>query len=61
MFKNADEHFKEYLSAWDDNDKVDEEVLSEIRSLIMAVGREALSENSEWLFTHRARPIEPPA
>jgi hypothetical protein len=59
MFKNADERFNEYLKAWDDNVKVDEEVFSEIRSLIMAVGREALSENSEWLFTHRARPIEP--
>ena len=60
MFKNADERFNEYLKAWDDNAvNVDEEVFSEIRSLIMAVGREALSENSEWLFTHRARPIEP--
>jgi hypothetical protein len=59
MFKNADERFNEYLKSWADNDKVDEEVLSEIRSLILAVGREALSENSEWLFTHRARPIEP--
>ena len=60
MFKSADERFNEYLCAWDDNAiNVDEEVLRDIRSLIAAAWREALSEDSEWLFTHRAHPIEP--
>ncbi|MBV9391213.1 MAG: hypothetical protein JOY96_04895 [Verrucomicrobia bacterium] len=35
------------------------QVIADVRSLIVAVGREALSENAEWLITHRARPLEP--
>lgn len=32
---------------------------SEIRATLIALGREALEENSEWLVQHRARPMEP--
>ena len=33
--------------------------LEEIRSILYELGREALSENAEWLILHRARPLEP--
>jgi hypothetical protein len=32
--------------------------VGELQSLLRAVGREALSENAEWLTGHRARPLE---
>jgi hypothetical protein len=31
---------------------------AEFRALMLDVGREALSENAEWLLDHRHRPIE---
>jgi hypothetical protein len=33
--------------------------VASIQSLIVAVGREALSENADWLVIRRARPLEP--
>ena len=36
-----------------------EAIAANIQALIVAVGREALSENGEWLIAHRARPLEP--
>jgi hypothetical protein len=33
--------------------------VANIQSGIVAVGREARSENAKWLITHRTRPIEP--
>src|SRR6185436_5175946 len=33
--------------------------LEEIQTLILALGRESLDENAEWLILHRARPLEP--
>jgi len=38
---------------------VEKQIVANIQALIVAVGREALSENAEWLITHRARPLEP--
>ena len=34
-------------------------VRENIHSLLFALGKEALDENSEWLILHRARPMEP--
>jgi len=31
----------------------------EAQALILALGKEALAENAEWLILHRARPMEP--
>jgi hypothetical protein len=39
--------------------KAAENRLSPTSPLIVAVGREAESENAEWLTTHRTRPLEP--
>jgi hypothetical protein len=35
------------------------QVVANIQSRIVTVGREALSENAEWLITYRTRPLEP--
>ncbi|MBV9491243.1 MAG: hypothetical protein JO069_16200 [Verrucomicrobia bacterium] len=35
------------------------QALANIQGLLVAVGSEALSENAEWLITHRTRPLEP--
>jgi hypothetical protein len=60
MFKGVDERYGEYLAACDGSSPaMIERVFDDLRSLIVAVGREALSENADWLFTHRARPVEP--
>jgi len=58
MFKGVDERFGEYLAACSGSDP-EERVFADIRALIIAAGREALSENADWLFTHRIRPVEP--
>jgi|GEM_PF-1709847 len=57
MFKGVDERFGEYLAACTGSDP-EERVFADIRALIIAGGREALSENADWLFTHRIRPVE---
>jgi len=38
---------------------IGKQAVANIQSLIVAVDREALSENAEWLITHRTRPLEP--
>jgi hypothetical protein len=43
----------------DQQEAVEKQIVTHIQSLVVAVGREALSENAEWLITHRARPLEP--
>jgi hypothetical protein len=43
----------------DQIETVRKQAVTNIQSLIVAVGREALSENAEWLIAHRTRPIEP--
>ncbi|MCB1231625.1 MAG: hypothetical protein KDN19_15245 [Verrucomicrobiae bacterium] len=35
------------------------EAREKIQDLLLALGKEALDENSEWLILHRARPMEP--
>jgi hypothetical protein len=60
MFKGVDERYGEYLAAVNgSNPEMVQRVFDDLRALIVAVGREALSENADWLFTHRARPVEP--
>jgi hypothetical protein len=60
MFKGVDERYGEYLAASNgSNPEMVQRVFDDLRALIVAVGREALSENADWLFTHRARPVEP--
>ena len=64
LFEGAGVRFDEYLN-WperagkDQREAVENRVVANLQSLIVAVGREALSENAEWLITHRARPLEP--
>ena len=64
LFQAAGVRFDEYFN-WpeqaskDQQEAVEKQVIANAQSLIVAVGREALSENAEWLITHRARPVEP--
>lgn len=64
LFEAAALRCDEYL-AWpervgqEQREAVEKQAVANIQSLIFAVGREALSENAEWLVTHRARPLEP--
>jgi hypothetical protein len=64
LFEAAGVRFDEYLN-WleraseDQREALEKQAIADIQSLIVAVGREALSENAEWLITHRARPLEP--
>ncbi len=64
LFRAAGVRFDEYFD-WleqagkDQIDAIEKQVIANIQSLIVAVGRESLSENAEWLVTHRARPLEP--
>ena len=55
-----DDHFR-LLTQLDSEEKsrAQRSVVAKLQSLLVAVGREALSENAEWLITHRARPLEP--
>ncbi len=64
LFEAAGFRFQDYsdeLARYSEDQKEasDTQAVANIRSLIVAVGREALSENAEWLITHRARPLEP--
>jgi hypothetical protein len=64
LFQAAGLRFDDY-SNWaeqarkDQQEGVERQIVANIQALIVAVGREALSENAEWLITHRARPLEP--
>jgi hypothetical protein len=64
LFQAAGLRFDDYFN-WaeqagkDRQEAVEKQVIANIQALIVAVGREALSENAEWLITHRARPLEP--
>jgi hypothetical protein len=64
LYQTAGLRFDNYChwvkqAAEDRREELEKEVVAKIQSLIVAVGREALSENAEWLITHRARPLEP--
>ena len=64
LFQAAGQRFDDYFNwpeqaAKDQQEAVEKQIVAHIQSLIVAVGREALSENAEWLITHRARPLEP--
>ena len=64
LFQAAGLRFDDY-SKWaeqpvkDRQEGAEKQVVANIQALIVAVGREALSENGEWLIRHRARPLEP--
>jgi hypothetical protein len=64
LFQAAGLRFDDYFNwpeqaAKDQKEAVEKQIVTHIQSLMVAVGREALSENAEWLITHRARPLEP--
>jgi len=64
LFQAAGLRFDDYSNwaeqaAKDQQAGVEKQFVADIQALIVAVGREALSENAEWLITHRARPLEP--
>ena len=64
LFQAAGLRFDDYFK-WpqqatkDQKEAFEKQIVTHIQALIVAVGREALSENAEWLITHRARPLEP--
>ena len=62
LFQAASQRFDDYFNwceeAGKDQEKT-QQVVADIQSLFVAVGREALSENADWLIIHRARPLEP--
>jgi hypothetical protein len=64
LFQAAGLRFDEYLN-WteqagkDRQEGVEKQAVANMQALIVAVGREALSENAEWFVTHRTRPLEP--
>jgi hypothetical protein len=64
LFQAAGLRFDDYLN-WTEQsgkgrqDGVEKQAVANIQALIVAVGREALSENAEWFVTHRTRPLEP--
>jgi hypothetical protein len=64
LYQTAGLRFDNYCNwleqaAEDRREELEKEVVAKIQSLVVAVGREALSENADWLITHRARPLEP--
>ncbi|HEX7194467.1 MAG TPA: hypothetical protein VF207_05820 [Chthoniobacterales bacterium] len=64
LFQAAGLRFDDYFdwpaqAGMDQKEAIEKQVVANIQSLIVAVGREALSENAEWLITHRLRPLEP--
>jgi hypothetical protein len=64
LFLAAGLRFDDYLNWFEQageasKERIGRQAVTNIQSLIVAVGREALSENAEWLITHRARPLEP--
>ena len=38
---------------------VQDKAIKEAQELLLALGKEALNENAEWLILHRSRPMEP--
>jgi hypothetical protein len=62
LFQAASQRFDNYFN-WHKAPGKDQErtqqVVADIQSLFVTVGREALSENADWLIIHRARPLEP--
>jgi hypothetical protein len=64
LFQTGGLRFDDYLT-WSEygegeqREAAQRQAIASIETLIVAVGREALSENADWLTTHRARPLEP--
>jgi hypothetical protein len=64
LFQAAGLRFDDYLNwseraSGEQKEAAQKQAVASIQSLIVAVGGEALSENADWLITHRARPLEP--
>jgi DNA repair protein RadC len=51
QFDDAAEALEQVLAAGD---------LDGAESLLREIGKEALSENSDWVMLHRSRPLEVP-
>ena len=64
LFQAAGLRFDDYLD-WSEQgseeqkEAAQKQAVASIQALIVEVGREALSENADWLIIHRARPLEP--
>ncbi|MBV9490220.1 MAG: hypothetical protein JO069_10915 [Verrucomicrobia bacterium] len=64
LFQAACLRFNDYFSLParvhpDQKAAAERQALANLQALLVAVGSEALSENAEWLITHRTRPLEP--
>jgi hypothetical protein len=64
LFQAAGLRFDDYLNwseqgSGEQKEAAQKQAVASIQSLIVAVGREALSENADWLVIRRARPLEP--
>ncbi len=64
LFKAADQRFGEHLDSIDRapeerRDETQRQTVCHVQAMLTAVGREALSENTEWLIAHRTRPLKP--
>lgn len=64
LFQVAGPRFDDYFNLPervhpDQKAAAEQQALARIQAVLVAVGSEALSENAEWLITHRTRPLEP--
>ncbi len=61
LFHNAMKNLDALMTGKDSEEPTpDEIILEKSRELIMELGREALTENGNWLVLHRERPLEVP-
>ena len=62
LFRHADKHVArelEQLLVDVGKPEVFDPRLKNVQNFLVALGKEALDENAEWLLLHRARPLEP--
>lgn len=61
LMQASNRHLETILDEADaGDDEVAQAKVREAQALLEALGREALTENAEWLLLHRARPVELP-
>ena len=64
LFEGASQRLKEHLQSIeaageDEKGQAHQKSVIDIQRMLIAVGKEALVENAEWLMVHRTRPLEP--
>ena len=64
LFEGASQRLKEHLqsieaASEDEKGQAHQKSVIDIQRMLIAVGKEALVENAEWLMVHRTRPLEP--